>query len=124
MQFTSNGLEIGDYSSGNWSTNTFRTRVDANAFSIIRRNSDNTDTVVATYGTSYIYLGKNSTSSIIDFCNGKTQITYGAMGDFGGKYTGNLSRMVSAGSLALEAPGSLGLFTKGSGYNCYIKIGP
>ena len=124
MQFTSNGLEIGDYSSGNWSTNTFRTRVDANAFSIIRRNSDNTDTVVATYGTSYIYLGKNSTSSIIDFCNEKMQITYGVMGEFGGKYTGNLSRITSAGSLALEAPGSLGLFTKGSGYNCYIKIGP
>lgn len=124
MQFTSNGLEIGDYQTGAWAANSFRTRVDANAFSIIRRNSDNTDTVVATYGTSYIYLGKNSTSSIIDFCNGKTQITYGAMGDFGGKYTGNLSRMVSAGSLALEAPGSLGLFTKGSGYNCYIKIGP
>lgn len=131
MQFSSYGLEIGDrrgVEKDTWTPNTYRARIDGYGYYIVYQNgtysTSNLGEVVASFLNDSIYLGRNSVNSTIDFCNGQMQITYGEMGNFGGKYTENLSRIISDGSLAIEAPKSIGLFTQGSGYNCYIKIGP
>ena len=132
MQFTSNGLEIGDYQTGAWAANSFRTRVDANAFSIIKRNAAGTaDTEVAYYGANIIKLGVGNSNATIGLCNDKMTMAYGQLDSaYGAGFGTNavMSKLISADRMSLIAPDGIGLFTKGnvsgSNYECSIKMYP
>lgn len=61
LNFDSNGLVIGDMTANTLGSNVL---IDADSFDI--RNGD---TVLASYQADTIYLGKNSTKSVVDLCN-------------------------------------------------------
>lgn len=67
-----NGLQIGDKSSGSWKG--LRAQITSQAFRIL----DSTGQVLSSYGDKLIELGKNATDAIIKFCGGKGQIEYDA----------------------------------------------
>lgn len=70
-----NGLQIGNKSSGSW--NGFRTQTTSSAFNIL----DSIGSVVASYGAKLIELGKNATDAVIRLCGGKGQIEYASSDD-------------------------------------------
>lgn len=65
-----NGLQVGNRSSGVWSG--FRARITGTAFDIL----DSAGSALASYGAKLIELGKNATDAIIKLCGGKGQIEY------------------------------------------------
>lgn len=67
---STNGLQIGDKTSGSWKG--FRSRITNTAFEILSAAGD----VLASYGEKIIELGKNATDAIIKLCGGKGQIEY------------------------------------------------
>lgn len=69
---SSNGLQIGNKSSGSW-TGT-RARIKPSAFEII----DSAGAVLASYAANRIDLGKNSVNSVIGLCGGKSTMSYDA----------------------------------------------
>lgn len=69
---TSDGLQLGDRSGGVWSG--FRSQLTSAAFNIL----DSAGTVLASYGTKLIELGKNATDAVIRLCGGQGQIEYAA----------------------------------------------
>ena len=77
---TTNGLQIGNKSSGSWSG--FRTQITNAAFRIL----SSTGTVLASYGEKLIELGKNATDAVIKLCGGKGQIEYATDEDNGTNY--------------------------------------
>ncbi len=87
MQYTSDGLEVGNKSSGSWSG--FRSRMAAGAFEVI----DAAGNVVARYGAKEIELGMGMLDAVIRMCGGKGAIAYYAGTD----------------QLAVMAPGSIAL---------------
>ena len=66
LKFENNGLVIGNMTGSSLGNNVL---IDSDSVDIRSGN-----TVVASYGTNTIYLGKNSTSSQIDLCNGLATI--------------------------------------------------
>lgn len=83
---SSNGLQIGNKSSGSWSG--FRTQITNSAFRILNIAG----TVLASYGEKLIELGKNATDAVIKFCGGKGQIEYDSV-DSSLQLTGNKVRL-------------------------------
>lgn len=67
---TTNGLQVGNRSSGVWSG--FRARITSAAFDIL----DSTGNALASYGAKLIELGKNAADAVIKLCGGKGQIEY------------------------------------------------
>lgn len=67
LSFTNGGLTIGNMTASNLGRNIL---IDTDSIDI--RNGN---TVLASYGENYIYLGKNSKTSVIDLCNGVGNIT-------------------------------------------------
>lgn len=68
MEYTSSGLDVGNKSSGAWSG--MRTRMTSAAFQVLNAAG----TVLASYGSDLIELGKNATSAMIKLCGGKARI--------------------------------------------------
>ena len=87
MQYTADGLEVGNKSSGSWRG--FRSRMAAGAFEVI----DAAGNVVARYGAKEIELGMGMLDAVIRMCGGKGAIAYYAGTD----------------QLAVMAPGSIAL---------------
>lgn len=67
---STNGLVIGNKISGTWSG--YRTQITSSNFNILNQSG----TVLASYGSDTIYLGKNSSNSVINLCNGKGILQY------------------------------------------------
>lgn len=67
---TTDGLEVGDHSSGSWAG--FRAQIKSTAFNILNAAGE----VCASYGAKLIELGKNATDAIISLCGGKGTIKY------------------------------------------------
>lgn len=80
MQYTADGLEVGNKSSGSWSG--FRSRMAAGAFEVI----DAAGNVLSSFGASVVELGKNSVNSIIKLCGGKGEVSYGTIDIYGSYY--------------------------------------
>lgn len=72
LEYTSNGLIVGNKSSGSWSG--YRTRISSSSFDVL----DSSGNELASYGANKIELGKNSKSSVISMCNGQLEIGYKA----------------------------------------------
>lgn len=72
-RMTSEGLIIGDYSGDTLGSNVLITSSDVQ----IRNNK----VVYATYGANKIELGKNSTASKIDLCNGSAEMSLSTIGN-------------------------------------------
>ena len=70
LMFDSNGLQIGDNTTGTWSG--FRTRISSSAFDILNAAG----ATLASYGEKLIDLGKNATDAVIKLCGGKGSIEY------------------------------------------------
>lgn len=64
------GVEVGNKSSGVWTG--YRSQMLADSFNIL----NSAGSVLASYGAQDIYLGKNSTDSVIHFCGDKATISY------------------------------------------------
>lgn len=67
---STNGLLIGNKSSGSWVG--YRTQITSDAFNIL----DASGNTLASYGANTIYLGKNSKNTKIDFCDGLLTLGY------------------------------------------------
>lgn len=80
MQYTADGLEVGNKSSGSWSG--FRSRMAAGAFQVL----DAAGNVLSSFGASVVDLGKNSVNSIIKLCGGKGEVSYGTIDIYGSYY--------------------------------------
>ena len=76
LTYTSDGLEVGNKTSGTWSG--FRTQITNTAFNIL----DSVGTALASYGAKIIELGKNAADAVIKFCGGKGQIEYDSDDNF------------------------------------------
>ena len=72
MSFDSDGLQIGDKSTGAWTG--FRTQITSAAFNILNAAG----TTLASYGDKLIELGKNAADSVITLCGGHGRIEYNA----------------------------------------------
>lgn len=72
MSFDSDGLQIGDKSTGAWTG--FRTQITSAAFNILNAAG----TTLASYGEKLIELGKNAADSVITLCGGHGRIEYNA----------------------------------------------
>lgn len=70
MSFDSDGLQIGDKTTGAWSG--FRTQITSAAFNILNAAG----ATLASYGEKLIELGKNATDAVIRLCGGKGTIEY------------------------------------------------
>lgn len=70
MSFDSNGLQVGDKTTGTWSG--FRTQITSSAFNILNAAG----TVMASYGEKLIELGRNAADSVIRLCGGLGRIEY------------------------------------------------
>lgn len=75
MNFDDNGLVIGDMTAGTLGKNVL---IDADSVDIRKG-----DTVLASYGDDIIWLGKSSSSSAINLCNGTGYITSTSNSSFG-----------------------------------------
>ncbi|MCB6992441.1 hypothetical protein LI177_02945 [bacterium 210820-DFI.6.37] len=100
MKFSGNGLVIGDMTASTLGRNVL---IDSDSVDI--RNGD---TVLASYGENYIYLGKNNTSAIIDICNGTAQLRN--ENDIEGEDWHRLS-IYSRDSVGLESMGTISMDT-------------
>lgn len=94
MQYTADGLEVGNRSSGAWSG--FRSRMAAGAFQVLDAGGN----VLSSFGASVVELGKNSVNSIIKLCGGKGEVSYGTI-DIYGSYYGAL-RIASEAIVSVE----------------------
>lgn len=77
---SSNGLQIGDISTGVWKG--FRTQITNAAFRIL----NSTGTVLASYGEKIVELGRNAADAVIKLCGGKGEIAYATDDDSGDDY--------------------------------------
>lgn len=91
---SSNGLQIGNKSSGSW-TGT-RARIKPSAFEII----DSAGAVLASYAANRIDLGKNSKSSVIGLCGNAGKISVAT-------FNGYESLSIDSNSIALAAKDSV-----------------
>lgn len=77
---STNGLLIGNKSSGSWSGN--RAQILPSAFNILNSSGK----VLASYSDSTIKLGANSNTSVIELCGGKGLVKYGTIERIGGNH--------------------------------------
>lgn len=91
---STNGLQIGNKSSGSWSG--FRTQITSSAFNILNAAG----AVLASYGASIIELGKSSVNSIIKLCGGKGQLQYNGDEKYIELYSADNVRIRSSGKMA------------------------
>lgn len=73
LSYDSNGLQIGNKSSGSWSG--YRTQITSSAFNILGESGQ----TIASYGANKVELGKNSTESEILLCGGLGTMKYGTI---------------------------------------------
>lgn len=110
---STNGLLIGNKSSGSWVG--YRTQITSDAFNIL----DASGNTLASYGANTIYLGKNSKNTKIDFCNGLMALSYD---------TANAAAVLSASNFNIYADGgivSLGSINEdadGTSYGGYVNL--
>lgn len=97
---STNGLQIGDKSSGSWSG--FRTQITSSAYNIL----NSAGTILASYGEKLIELGKNATDAVIKLCGGKGQIEYVSDEDTSDEYL-----QVTANKLRLKSDGMSSLYS-------------
>lgn len=71
-----NGLQIGNKISGNWSG--YRTQIKSDSFNILDQNGH----ILAKYGANNIELGANSDRTIINLCGNRGSIWYNETDDF------------------------------------------
>ena len=121
LYFGDSGLEIGyKNSNGAWGGN--RTQITSNSFNILNNNGS----ILASYSGNNINLGVKNDSASISMCNNKLNFSYGELNtDYNTVgFTGSISQISSTQVLALSAPNALGLFSKGTNYKCYVRLGP
>lgn len=113
-----NGLQIGNRSSGAWSG--FRTQTTSSAFNIL----DSIGSVLASYGAKLIELGKNATDAVIRLCGGKGQIEYASSDDETDNYLQLSSEKLRLKSESMTSVYSASLNSSGDLEKSAVNVSP
>lgn len=111
---SSNGLVVGNMTN----SASPKTNISITDSAISFRDNE---TVLAQYTASKIYLGKNSTTSVLDLCDGTGMITCDTNTEiYWGSTSDNHLLMSSENSIRLAAPYSIGFDVKNEDYTSYL----
>lgn len=92
---TTNGLQVGNRSSGAWSG--YRTQIKSDSFNVL----DASGNVASSFGANQIELGKNNNSAVVKMCNGNLTIRNRTSAEY---YAGTLSS-IESGWINIAAQG-------------------